>query len=421
MRLREKIRKEYESEMKIDHDFDSLKNEIPIREKPKSKKTLIIATASLAGVLIIGGITGVTIALSTSSSLSNILLNERPYLLNKTVTKFDLNDDSLDSIASKSLDFLSDYLFIDDENVVVSPASLALAEGALILVSSNIDEFAQKTGFDVSNIQEELSALLNGMNWQMIQGTDQIKRQSEKNSYIKSLVLIQQIGEMYQFDKDKIAQFEDTYVQFAKSSIESSKTDAEKIFNNRIGLTLEATQATDVGVIISGALTMRDSLEYPFYSSENSFYLSDGTSIKVDSAELSKFNSIPFYKGENYTAIIKEIRYTQMMFILPDEGVPLSDINIDEAYYQVKENASYVNVEGYLPYFKVDSEMSLYDKFKNNLTHGNLCDKILSPNPDKLIPSLVVSDVIQNSKFEFDSKGVKGESITAILYYITDN
>ena len=41
-----------------------------------------------------------------------------------------------------------------------------------------------------------------------------------------------------------------------------------------------------------------------------------------------------------------------------------------------------------------------------------LCDKVLKDNP--INDDLVISTVLQNSKFEFNKYGVKGESITTI-------
>ena len=42
----------------------------------------MIISASLAGVLVIGGIVGVSLVLSNRSSLSGILVNDGKYLLN---------------------------------------------------------------------------------------------------------------------------------------------------------------------------------------------------------------------------------------------------------------------------------------------------------------------------------------------------
>lgn len=416
MKLKKQIRSDYEDAMKVEHDLSSLSSSLDISSTSKKKsKLFVIIPASLAGVLVIGGIVGVSLALSNRSSLAGILINDGKYLLNKEVTRFQEDDISLNNIANASLDFLDDYL-LEEGNSVVSPASLALANGALLTVSSQVEQLSEQTGFEIERVQNQLIDLLNGLNWEMIIKSDD-PYVPEQNSYIKSLVLVQNVGDVLEYDNDKIKNFEDTYIQFAKSKGAKAASDAQKIFKERIGLSInvpfENGNDDDFGINISGALTMADSLANPFGTTDRPFTLSDGTIIQVPTTSLYEREDYLYYEGANYTALVQQIEYTSLLFVLPNEGYELSDIDLTDAYKDTMENGKYYGAEGYIPYFSVEESKNLTEKYYKMLTkEEKLCEKILKYKP--INDNLYISAVLQNSKFEFNKYGVKGESITTI-------
>lgn len=416
MRLKKQINADYEEAMKVNHDFNSISSSLDISGTSKKKsKHLMIISASLAGVLVIGGIVGVSLVLSNRSSLSGILVNDGKYLLNKEVTHFQQDDASLNNIAIASLDFLDDYL-LEEGNSVVSPASLALANGGLLTVSSQVEQLAELTGFEVERVQNQLVDLLNALNWEMIREGDKYYV-SQENSYIKSLVLIQNVGDVLVFDNDKVKSFEDTYIQFAKSKGSTAASDVQKILKERIGLTIDVpfkNESDDYyGININGALTLVDSVDNPLGTSDQPFTLKDGTTIDVPTTSLYEREDYLYYEGANYTAVRQQIEYTSLLFVLPNEGYELSDINLTDAYKDIMENGKYYGVNGYIPYFSVEKSQDLTSDYYKLLTlDEKLCDKVLKDNP--INDDLVVSAVLQNSKFEFNKYGVKGESITTI-------
>ncbi len=403
MNLKNEIKKEYEDSLPVSSDMSFISSDVTLTKSKRNIKLPLII--SLASVVVIGGSVGVSLSL-TSSGLSSILLNNNNYSFNQTVTSIDLDEISLNNIATFSLDLLAPYLNEEEGNQVVSPASLAIAVGAQLAVSSDIEEFASNMGYTASAVKEELVALLDGLNWS--------DEEHDSLSYLKSLAVIQQVGDKYKIDKTKIKDFDDVNIMFAKSSYEDAHQDLQTIYEELIGLTIDVPAYPEYltnAIVLAGALVLKDSFSQELTSFTSTFYLNDNETVECEFSSLDGYYY--YYKGENYAALLRNIRKTKLLFILPDEGYELTDIDLTDVYQDFYENRDYYFVQGKIPFFSVESSFDITDSLLEQIT-GNpiLCDKILADDVERELSVLSAS---QNSKFEFDRTGVKGESVTVIV------
>lgn len=307
-----------------------------------------------------------------------------------------------------------EYCFAGEtgNNMVVSPASFLLAAAGFASVSDGFDLDA----FGLVDAQEDVRALLDNWNryWEN-------QRTGELSCRIDSGVLHQQVGPTYQFDKNKVAEIEDTYVGTAAAPLNGYVPQAEEYFREKVGLTIPVPDLnlTSDGVITYGALSLVDNVVEPFRKAQNNFTL-NGNTFSVETALFGSNYpgegvNTKMYECDTYETFRLGIGSTELLIVLPKEGVSLESISISEAYTNgLSYNAKNKYVYGYLPFFHLQT-------FNLNVLKG-LTDHM--SGQEKLYSKIVVDEMkdhvdlalkaIQNSDFCFNEFGVSGQSITAM-------
>ena len=306
--------------------------------------------------------------------------------------------------------------------MVVSPASLLLAAGGLSAVSDNFND----ASFGLENSAEDINYLLRNWNLEEYKtccfwNNDRQETEEflELRHLLKSCVLHQQVGNHYTFDEEKRNNVNDDYISTMVSSSDSRKNDAEYFFKNGLGMNINVPDSEiDSGVITYGALKLVDSPNMPFYEEKNFFNFEDGKK-QIDTFSLgyeddpSSISRIYYYNGENYQAFKFDIAITNMLIILPNEGVDINTINVTKVYKDFMDNNEHRRAVGYVPYFHNCTNSLDVTSSINGSLNGNevFYSKLLK---DDVFNDLELYKVLQTSDFNFNKNGVAGESITAI-------
>lgn len=322
--------------------------------------------------------------------------------------------------SEKSVEKLERFL-VDSkkEDMVVSPASLLLAAGGLSAVSDNFND----ASFGLENSAEDINYLLRYWNLEEYERgyfwNNETEDFLELRQLLKSCVLHQQVGEHYAFDEEKRNNVNDDYISTMVSSSDSRKKDADSFFKNGLGMNIEVPDSgINSGVITYGALKLVDSPNMPFYEEKNFFNFEDGKR-QIDTFSLgyeddpSSISRIYYYNGENYEAFKFDIAMTDMLIILPNEGIDINTINVAKAYKDFMANNEYRRAVGYVPYFhNCTNSLNVTSSIMDSL-NGNevFYSKLLK---DDVFNDLDLYKVLQTNDFNFNKNGVTGESITEI-------
>ena len=315
----------------------------------------------------------------------------------------------------KSLEKLISY-FQDskNENFVLSPASHLLCAASLMAVSDGFDLDA----FGIVDAEDDTKALLE--QWNCSYSTTN-QNTGEVFDWIRydSAVLHQQVGGTFAFDPAKCQAVADKYIATSAANHGNYVKQAQDYFEQAIGLEIPVPkiQMNGDGVITYAALKMKDLAMRTYATEKRNFNTKDGI-IQVDYGLFGRENdgvSVRYFDGDNYVAFALKNNGTYLMIVLPDEGVPLESVPLDEAYSQIaKNNATMRPAYGYIPYFHLGSEeIDLSPTFTNYMNGSErIWSKLLvSDGPQSnLMTSFYV---LQSSDFEFCEKGIFGESVTA--------
>ena len=306
-------------------------------------------------------------------------------------------------------------ILIDEEgNGCVSPASLALCYGALLSLSEGVDSFAERLGFSVSPV-EDYKALVQGLNWQAVDkdGEDEEKVVSS----IRSLGLVQQVGDEIRLDEEKVEEIGDGTILVDRSDSQNAIRNAENIFHELIGMemTFPNMYVPENSLLVYGGLRLVDSLIVPKAGKKRTFHAVGGKEVEGTFVNINPKGAYFYYKGENYAALSYPIRFTNLIYILPDEGYTLEEIDLPKAYAEFSRMAEQECCEGYVPHFKAESLIDI-TKAINALLDGKqrFLEKALVKDGEGPVLDMIMESV-QKSKFEFDKNGVEGESVTIAM------
>ena len=317
--------------------------------------------------------------------------------------------------AIKALDRLNNYFNNPEKkNMVLSPASYLLATSALLSVSDGFN--LEKYG--IENAKEETKTLLESWNcyW------DGMKH--DRLSYsIDSGVLFQQVGNDFKLDPNKTKEFEDAYIATDIASQSDYVKRASKYFQKTVGLEIpipDVELPENGGVIAYAALVLKDFVDTEFESANNDFYV-NGSKVSVNTAILGTYehpmNARTYFENDEYQGFQFMIGATNMMIILPKENISLESIPLSEAFTNVLNSRSYPRIYGYAPYFHLKTnDFDLSDIFLNDITGNERFFSQILENENALRiddPGFYLK-ALQNSDFEFSSKGIFGQSVTAI-------
>ena len=315
----------------------------------------------------------------------------------------------------KSLEKLIPY-FKDpkNENFVLSPASHLLCASSLIAVSDGFDLDA----FGLVDAGEDTKALLEQWNCSY-STTDQNNGTVYEWTRFDSAVLHQQVGGTFAFDPAKCQTIADNYIATSAAKHSNYVQQAQNYFEQAIGLEIPVPQVpmNGDGVVTYAALKMKDLAMGTYKTEKRSFHAKNGT-IQVDYGCFGKENagvSVRYFDGDNYIAFAFRNSATYMMIVLPDEGVALESVPLEEAYSQVATNGSRsVPAYGYVPFFHLGSgSIDLTPSFTNHMTGNELLWSKLLASGGVQANQLGGFHVLQSSDFEFCDKGIFGETVTA--------
>ena len=366
-----------------------------------AKISLPVGSAVLASAIALGAILPGLVMFDLKTSFVTPLKADKVQSVDYTL---------VNRVAIKALKSLDPYLAGSSQsNYALSPASYILAVSALTAVSDGIDASA----FGLENAEKDCKSLLEAWNFLYE------KHESDGGAYTRfdSGVLHQSVGGSYRFDGKKMERFASDYIATSNASLKDYHQQATEYFHKTVGLTIPVPdpKLSRDGVITYGALKMRDSVPGQFFSGDRPFHAGERT-INVSSRTFGSVyypESLPYYKGENYQAFQMRVSSTDLLFVLPDEGVSLESVSVSEAYASFREHRENVDAMGYTPYFHAHSEnVDLKSAFASKLSgQPAYYSKLLA---DDVHNDLRLDAVLQSSDFQFDRYGVAGESITVM-------
>lgn len=260
------------------------------------------------------------------------------------------------------------------------------------------------------DVNNDLNSLLNAWNY------DYKNEHSGYASYFKSAVLHQQIGTKYPFDNSKREAVSQNHISTIVSSSNSYNNDAKSFFKENIGLEIDIPPLPGSQIITYAGIKIKDDAVIGMTTARHRFHVSETETVNVDCYDFSntyEYLNTKYYKGETYEAFTINLYETSLLIILPNSGVNISSINVSEAYQSFLLNNTRDILTGYVPYFHIkNEEVDLTDSLTRKFTgKESFYSKLLS---DDVKNDLKVSAVLQSSDFEFNEKGISGESVTEI-------
>lgn len=313
----------------------------------------------------------------------------------------------------KALEHLSSYLTDPkNKNFTISPASYILCASALAAVSDGFDLNA----YGLVDAKDDTKALLE--NWNGHYTTGKVGEEVEMCSF-KSGVLHQQVGGTYAFDDEKRKEFEDAYIATSVAVPGQHAEQAQQYFEDAVDLTIPVPNVDIMGrdgVLTYGALTMMDLTWGTYETKRNPFTLDDGRVLSVQTgiyATEAKAVGIKYYEGATYLAFSFRVYTTDLMIVLPNEGVSLESVPLLEAYNEIALNnrVAQAKAYGYIPYFHLSNySFDVGEAFIRN-SNGNekLFSKLLKRDFLRIGPAF---RAYQSADFELCDKGIFGQSVT---------
>ena len=298
-----------------------------------------------------------------------------------------------------------DSFFNNQKNTdfVVSPFSYLLCMGGLVAVSDGytLDEF----GFE--DPSKDVKTMLETTNGAWTQN-------GKLYAKIDSGILHQQVGPTFEFLDSKRQEVANDYIGTAVANLGNYLQQAEEYFKEAVGLSIPVPDPKLVndGIITYGAVKFRDCAG--FETEVRDFTLGKKT-IKVNTGkyyEERKPCSSWYYENGQYSVSKFRINTTDLLIVLPKEGVSLESISVSEAYNNYINNGSGVYMYGYIPYFH-NQTLNL-DITKNVTDHMNWNEVLYTKLMEYGVPAKALDiKVVQSSDFKLDETGVSGESVTA--------
>lgn len=295
------------------------------------------------------------------------------------------------------------------ENNAVSPITLAMALTAYGLSSGNSDALLSSSG--ISSLSEFYS-LVSSLNWDGKSPYEDSDGNRFVGSKMRSCAFYQisQSGEHISYQEGKREEYAKYGLPTLVSEPENTDSDAEQVIKEFLGkeLPLPAMDKADPMVRIYSALTVK---EYRKLGSEKAVFHGAKQDAETDFTSLTdNVHTYRYYKGSNFQYLSVPVQYTDLTFILPDEGVSLSSLSPEEAYKEGRENAELTPIHSSsVPFFTLDNEVD-----------AGAAAMALLQGTDPL-SGLVESDVPlnqlackQKNRFVLDKNGIEGDSVTVM-------
>ena len=300
-----------------------------------------------------------------------------------------------------------------NENFVLSPASHLLCASSLMAVSDGFDLDA----FGLVDAGDDTRTFLEQWNCSYGQ-TNRTTGEYIESIRFDSAVLHQQVGGTFAFDPAKCKAVEENYIATSAANHSNYVQQAQNYFEQALGLEIAVPQVpmNGDGVLTYAALKMKDLAMGTYTTEKRSFHAKNGT-IQVDYGLFGKANagvSVRYFDGDNYFAFAFRNSTTELMIVLPDEGVSLEAVSLGEAYSEItKRSPQRRSAYGYVPFFHLGSgSVDLTPSFTNYMSGQELLWSKLLANGGLPMREMTGFHVLQSSDFEFCDKGIFGESVT---------
>ena len=305
--------------------------------------------------------------------------------------------------AEKTLQSL-DSLFNNTSNVdyVVSPASYLLGVAGLAAVSDGINA----DDYGLTDPLNETKMLLE--NWNCVS-----RENGEIVSKIDSGILHQQVGARFKFNDAKRASVEDEYIATSAARPDNYRQQAQEYFANNVKLSMSVPDLaiTRDSVVSYSTLKFNDDADLGrtekcrFYKGTDMFLVD--ACVYGDSSEHTYQTDV--YENTKYTAFKRQVRNSDILFIVPKNNVSLEEITISEAYKEFMNNKTDCMAYGYIPYFhNTNIGMDVSAIVKKTFTGSErLYSKILD---DDVNVNSIRLKMIQNSDYGFEDDGTFSES-----------
>ena len=330
-------------------------------------------------------------------------INERMSLVAapKATTLSSIDSSFVNRTAQKSLQSL-DNLFKNKNNgnYIVSPASYLLGAAGLCAVSDGIDA----SNYGLTDSLNETKMLLESWNcFSKITNPD--TGVEEIISKIDSGILHQQIGARYEFNDGKRNSVEDEYIATSITSVSNYRSQAQEYFQDIVKLDMSVPNLglTDDSVVSYSMLKFSDNANLG--PTENRYFTSGTDTVMVkacvygDSAEHAYHTDV--YETANYIAFKRQVRNSDILFIVPKGNASLEDITVSEAYTEFMNNKVDRLAYGYIPYFHTrNAALDVSGAIKNSFTGTEkLYSKLLE---DYVNGSSIELKMIQNADYSFE-------------------
>lgn len=325
-----------------------------------------------------------------------------------------IDNNFIQSVNTFSYDTAQALLKDKTGNYNYSPLSLYYA---LALAGTGADDETQRQIFELLGVSsaQELSAQCGNL-YRLLYADNEISKLKIANSLW--------------LDDD--TDFKDTFVSNAADhfyasafSIDFSDKDSAKAMAQWISENTNGTLTPDLKVSSDQLLSIINTVYFfdewvnrfdKDMTKTDTFY----TGSKEQKAEFMNqtFGSAGFVRGQNYTRSSLNLKGNgQMVFILPDEGVSVSDLispeNSMEALFEDGERYS-GEVVWKIPKFKFGTQCNLTKTLQTmGVTNAFQPDADFSEITDDIV---FISDVIQHTHIAIDENGVEASAFTQIDY-----
>lgn len=296
-----------------------------------------------------------------------------------------------------------------DGNYVYSPLGLALSLAGTALASNG----SEKTLSELGITEEGYLPLVRSLNFDF-KYEPSGPGEEGRNSSLRCFAFLQAIGGNVSVNEEEASRLADIGVSNISSSFKTYKDDAQAVLDELSGTEMpmpefEIPSDYDAAAACYSGVSLIDSREEAL-TIDGEFASYYGESI--DEVDCQPIDGLyRYYDGDGYQAMRFGISVTDMTIILPDEGVTLEQISLSEANLEFEDNAKTAALEGYVPYFKLISQID-YTPYLGQFG-------IRTPLFERFVTSLPLTGVIclQKTEFEFAPKGVDGKSVTVIAAF----
>ena len=316
-----------------------------------------------------------------------------------------LDSSFINRTAQKSLQNLDDlFKNPNNEDYVVSPASYLLGAAGLAAVSDGIDA----SNYGLTDPLNETKMLLEKWNC-FSKDINPDTGEEEVVSKFDSGILHQQVGARYAFNDSKIASVEDEYIATSAAFPQNYRQQAQEYFSNSVKINMPVPDLglkTDCVVSYS---TLKFFDDANLGDSQKCFFTKGTDTILVNSCvygdSFAHTYRTDVYETTKYTAFSRQVRNSNILFIVPKGNVSLEDITISQVYTEFMNNKTECMAYGYIPYFHIKNiGMDISDAIKKSFRGSEkLYSKLLEDNVD---PSNIKLKMIQNADYSFEEDEV---------------